>query len=74
MEAERIGLRLAPPDLDRLDWEGIKVELHNALVDRELYTIDDVIASQHGLTSAVTSVLGRKLNLLYRVHQGGTDE
>lgn len=59
------GVPHDPPDLSRLDWDGIRVELHNLLVDRGLLTWNDVVASQNGVTASILSVMKRKILALY---------
>ena len=70
-EAAEIGIPLEPPDVGGLDWEGIKRDLHNALVDRGLFTWQDVQRAQNALTSVAISVLRRRLVLLYRQKDSG---
>jgi hypothetical protein len=41
------GIPLTPPDLSQLDWEEMKRELHNSLVDKKLFTWDDVQREQN---------------------------
>lgn len=53
-------------DVRDLNWESIKVELNNILVDSGLYTWSDVMKSQNGITSAILSVMRPKLVGLYR--------
>lgn len=60
------GVPLDPPDIFRLDWEMLKTELHNALVERGLSTWSDVNAQQSGVTSAILSVFKRPIIGLYR--------
>jgi len=64
--AEQYGVPLAPPDVEKLDWEEIKRDLHNALIDRGLYTWQDVQKAQNALGGIAQSVLRRRLVLLYR--------
>lgn len=59
------GVPHDPPDLSRLDWEGIQKELHNLLVDRGLCNWEQVVASQNGVTASVLSILKRKVLALY---------
>ena len=61
-----IGLRKGPPDVTSLDWDDIVRDLHNALVGRNLFTYEDVLRSQNGVTSAILSVLKRRVVGLYR--------
>lgn len=60
------GLPCATPDLDALDWERIKREVHNLLVSKRLLTWDDVIRSQNGITSIANATLKRELIILIR--------
>ncbi len=60
------GIPQDPPDLDELDWEGLKKDLHNALVERGLATWEDVLAQQNGVTSAIKQVFKRPMVYLYR--------
>lgn len=64
-EAAPLGLLYDPPDLERLDWEGVKTDLHNALVNAELYTWADVQAKQ-GLPGAILKALRQRIIMLYR--------
>ena len=59
------GILQDPPSLDELDWEGIKMDLHNALVERELYSWRNV-QEKRGLRGAILSCLKRRLVYLYR--------
>ena len=60
------GLAIGPPDLEQLDWDAIKRELHNTLVSRGLNSWAEVQRSQNGITSAITAVLRRRIINLYR--------
>lgn len=60
------GIPLDPPDVRELNWEAIKTELHNELLQRGLTTLDDVKRAQNGVTSTVTKILKRHIVLLYR--------
>ena len=64
--ADQIGVPLDPPDVEDLDWEGIKADLHNALFDRGLLSWDHVVESQNGLESVCKLVLLHRLKALYR--------
>jgi hypothetical protein len=35
-ESAEMGIPCEPPDINLLDWEGVKRDLHNLLVEREL--------------------------------------
>lgn len=59
------GLLQDPPSLEEIDWEGVKRDLHNALVERELYSWRDV-QEKRGLRGAILSSMKRRLVQLYR--------
>lgn len=59
------GILQDPPSLDELDWEGIKTDLHNALVDAGLFSWRDV-QEKRGLRGAIISSMKRRLVYLYR--------
>jgi hypothetical protein len=65
------GIPYDPPNLDQLDWESVKREIHNELVSRRLIKWDDVKVSQDGVTNVVRSVLTRRILMLYRAMDGG---
>lgn len=60
------GLRKGPPDITALDWEDIIRDLHNELVDRKLFSYQDVIQSKSGISGAILSVLRRRIITLYK--------
>jgi len=60
------GIRHEPPDITRIDWEGVQRDLHNELVKRGLISWKDVQAQQSTLVPAISSVLKRRLIALYR--------
>lgn len=60
------GISLDPPDVEQIDWEAVKRDLHNALMDQGLINMDDVSRQQVGLTSAILGALRTRLILLYR--------
>ena len=64
------GLPADPPTLF-LDWELIRKELHNELVDRKLIDWAAVQTQENAITTSVIKVIKRKLLLLYR--QGVTN-
>jgi hypothetical protein len=59
------GILQDPPNLDELDWEGIKRDLHNSLVDIGLISWRDV-QEVRGLRGAIISAMKRRLVYLYR--------
>ena len=60
------GIPGDPPDIYELDWERIKLKLHNALVDRRLFVYQDVVSQQHGVTGAILSALRGDIIALYK--------
>lgn len=55
-----------PPNVERLDWDEIKRVLHNQLVDRELFTYDDLVRQQDGVTGAILAALKTRLINLFK--------
>ena len=56
------GLPYDPPDVNTLDWDGIKRDLHHELLHRGLRTQDDL----NNDLSTVALILVPHLRLLYR--------
>jgi hypothetical protein len=56
------GIPQDPPDINKLDWEAIKRDLHNELVNRQLLTQADL----QGELGSVSLILVSHLRLLYR--------
>jgi len=63
-----MGIPDDPPDLDALDWEQIKRELHNTLVKRDIISIKDAKAMKN-LSNSILSVLQTRLIHLYKIKQ-----
>lgn len=59
------GILQDPPNLEELDWEGIRQDLHNALVDIGLISWRNV-QEIRGLRGAILSAMKRRLVYLYR--------
>lgn len=66
------GVPLDPPDLSAIDWHEIERNLHNALVERELSSWQDVMKRQNGITSSIVSVLKRPIVELYKQQNAAT--
>ena len=63
----RRGLPQDPPDVQSLDWNKIKSELHSQLIDRGLFDAQDLDkVGQKKLDGAILLVLRRRLLDLYR--------
>lgn len=63
------GIPQDPPSLDRLDWEGIKKDIHNQLVAMRLVDWTAVQKSGNGITAAITSIIKRQIVGLYRLEE-----
>lgn len=60
------GVSRDPPDVDLLDWDAIKRDLHNKLLATGVTSLAEVHKQQTGLRSAVTSAIVPKLLELFR--------
>ena len=61
------GYQVNPPDVIKgIDWENVPKELHNALVDRGVFTYQDILNNQTAISSAILSVLKKRITTLYR--------
>ena len=60
------GIPQNPPDLELIDWQGVKIDLHNELAVRGLLSFEDVQRQQTGLSAAIRAVLLPRLKKLYR--------
>lgn len=60
------GLSADPPDIGRLDWDAIKKEIHNQMVEQRLITWDDVQKKQNALAGIVLGTVRKQLVALYR--------
>lgn len=64
-DADR-GVQCDPPDISTLDWDGIRREIHNRLVDSQLVTWGDVQRQQTAVNGIVRAVVVRRIIMLYR--------
>lgn len=60
----KYGVPVDFPDLDALDWDGLKRDLHNVLMESGYYTLSDVMKSGQAFAPAMT-VLKRYLTECY---------
>jgi hypothetical protein len=63
------GVPCDPPDITQLDWDIVKRELHNQLVERRLSNWRDVQKQRNGLQGAVLATLRRPLIMLYKMKE-----
>lgn len=61
-----IGLIQSPPDLRQLDWEAIAKNIHNALLERGLLTIQDVQIRSTEFNQIILAKVGKKIFSLYQ--------
>ena len=64
-EAEQ-GIPQTPPDLDLVEWEEVKKQLNNILVNRGIFTYADICNAQNAISSACKSVMKNRIVNLYR--------
>ena len=68
------GIKVEPPNLDELDWESCKRDLHNMLVEYEIFTWQDLQMRQREFEMAL-GIVRRRLVSLYRERfEGGNNE
>lgn len=60
------GIPQIPPDLGQLDWEGLKRDLHNALMEAQILTWEDLQKTNANLQGIACRALKRHLVQLYR--------
>jgi hypothetical protein len=65
-QAAPSGVPQGVPDIMTLKWKDVQRELNNELHSRGLFSHEDVVRSQNGLTGAILAVLRRRLIGLYR--------
>ena len=63
-EMARSGIPADPPDVEDIDWEYVKREIHNALVDNGLFTWNDINKSTVGFNVA-TSIVKKHLSGIF---------
>jgi hypothetical protein len=73
-EMAAAGIPLEPPDLDDLDWEGIKRDIHNSLVHARLFSWKDVLKKQNAVSGIIARVLKRHVVRLYRFEDQHANE
>lgn len=63
--AQEIGIPVELPEIDEV-LEAAKISLHNLMVDRRLYTIDDVYRSNGALANAIKICVLNPLLEIYK--------
>lgn len=64
-----LGIPVGPPDLNQMDWEGMKKEMNNYLAEAGIFTWDDLQRHQPQFLGVV-NIVKRHLILLYRDSEG----
>jgi hypothetical protein len=65
-ELARKGIPVPMPNIDDLDWNAIKLDLHNELVSRGLYNWHDVQTVPDGIVGSILFALKNRIIALYR--------
>jgi hypothetical protein len=60
------GIPCDPPNIEEIDWDAVKRDLHNLLLERGLTSWQELNRSQGHIKSAIQDVLYRRLIALYR--------
>lgn len=63
-EMAEFGLPAGPPDIEFIDWEALKVQVHNALVGAGAY--DLMSLQRSGVLESVGNIFKRHVQALYR--------
>lgn len=63
------GIPCDPPDLEQMDWDAVKRDIHNLLVERGLSTWKDINVLHGNIRSVIQDVLYRRLIALFRQRQ-----
>lgn len=61
-----MGVPLGPPDLSLVDWEEVKKDLNNMLVDRGILNYIDIQRNSSAVSSCVRSCLTSKIVNAYK--------
>lgn len=61
-----VGILKSPPDLRQLDWQEISRNIHNALLERDLITIQDVQIRSTEFNQIILAKVGKRIFALYQ--------
>lgn len=61
------GIPCDPPDVEAIDWEGVKRDLHNLLVERHMLKLADIKTSTNNLRSVAQDILFHRLVTLFQM-------
>lgn len=65
-----MGVPVGPPDFELVDWEEVKRELNNLLVDRCILTYADIQRNPSAVSSCVRGCLTSKIVNIYKYVEG----
>lgn len=65
-DAAPLGIPMMTVDINDIDWEAAKREIHNYLIDHQIYEWADVQRAQNAVASAIRVGLQRRIVNLYR--------
>jgi hypothetical protein len=74
VEAGPKGIPVGPPDLELVDWEEVKRNLNNLLVEMDILTYRDIQRQNSGVSTAVRSVLTSQIVNIFKWMEGDHDE
>lgn len=63
-EMAKYGLPVGPPDIDSIDWELIKIQVNNILVENRVVNRQDL--QRTGSLNQIASVVKRHVDALFR--------
>jgi hypothetical protein len=69
-----LGVPVEMPDVEQVDWETVKRELHNALVQNGLFDYNDLVINQNGLPPLIAAIIKRQLVTLYKLQKKRYEE
>jgi hypothetical protein len=64
------GLPVGPPDFELIDWEEVKRQLSNLLVERGILTYTDIQHNPSAVSSCVRSCLTSRVVNVYKQMEG----
>jgi len=73
-EQAKYGLRMDPPDLGQLDWDGVRIDIHNALVELGVSNWRDWQQQQAAVQGAILRPVMRRLVALLRSMEAPAEE
>ena len=61
-----IGISLDPPDVDHINWEGVKRDLHNLLVLHKITSWDHIKATNPHFAGVLIKALKKHVIMLFK--------